>query len=321
MSLLIRNSDQLAMKVNRISALTLIILLSMSYLADSIVDSNETMDLPIETLHDAIPKELGTDWKQWKRSFNEFNDRIWRFVTAKRDRVLLLSVKPRQELLKEDTELDKLLADERLAVKITKRQKFAKIVRCFYFYSLLIVSALQVFATETRPRLEAYQDSGGGQRLETKPLIAWIKQIRPKFESMLRSVERAKRRAGDEWPINWTSTKEAQDLLDEVNTYEGYGETLIEFFLERKEDLRRYIGYYTKYTPDLFDMLVIQRRYLDIVTNMTVNLPKVVIRAPVVRKRVEYEVNFWFETLVIVYILLWIVFHTFTAYRLFIQKH
>ena len=275
--------------------------------------------LDIETLHEMVPKEtpvlmINDDWKQWKDRFNELNDRVWTTVsgTAKQ-----LSEKPRKELQSTDRKLDELLSDDRLPMKITKRRQFADNVRYYYFYSVLIVSALQVLADGSRPRVEPYRDSRGGQQLEVSSLIRWIKDIRPKLVDFLWSIET--HRMTGEWPLNWTLTAETRRLIIEVDTYETYSESLMDLALKHRDSLRRYVRYYTEYTPELFDMLVIQRRYLTIVSNITVHLPKRQMRPKPVREVIEYEVNRWFETLVIIYILYWIVFHTFLTYRLFFQ--
>ncbi len=79
------------------------------------------------------------------------------------------------ELIDISPQLNELLEDEKLFLKINRRTKFVNNVRNYYFNSLTTDSTLQTFELQFPPFIQKLSHISG------EAIIQWIKSIRPKF--------------------------------------------------------------------------------------------------------------------------------------------
>ena len=68
--------------------------------------------------------------------------------------------------------------------------------------------------------------------------------------------------------------------------------------------MNNYIKHYGEYCPQLYTKLVIQKRYLTYIHNITISLAKGKIHEINRKIRPQYESDFWFHVFIIVYLIL-----------------
>ena len=289
------------MKTKKMFLILMVISINLDFLR---TESNPEID----NLHKMIPEVEGTDWMEWKTRFNSFNEKVWTMISGKAKQ---LSEKPRLKLNETDINLDKLLADDKTFLILSKRKQLDENIRLFYFYSLLIVSSIQFFASDSRPSIHPLPSMDG------QDVIDWIRYVRPiiiqKHSEILTLHSTA-----EEWPLNMTSLAETQKLIDKVEQYQSYtSSTLVNLALGKKS-VWDFVYYYGKYTPDLYDMLCIQKRYMITTQNITLHLSTGKRYVFTVDTKLDIENNFWFEFLILIYILFWVFDHIFVLSRLFL---
>jgi hypothetical protein len=115
---------------------------------------SESITLDIENLHQLMPKQPKTnvdEWIEWKIKTDSYNNKVWNQINGS---ALDLVNETHYQLLDISSQLNELLKDKKLFLKINRRTEFAIKVRNYYFNSLTIVSTLQTFELEFPPFIQ-----------------------------------------------------------------------------------------------------------------------------------------------------------------------
>ena len=270
----------------------------------------------IKDLDKQIPIVKGENWIDWKSKFNELNAKVWTMITNESlsEKAKELSIKSHLSLNQTNKKLDQILSDQNLSMNRIKRRALEDNIYLYYFYSLLIISSLQLFSSDSMPSIPELTEVKGDV------IIEWIESVRPQLIDLHKEVQEMHSTL-NQWPINKTSIDETQKLLDKVQEYEGFSAWQIHIGLN-KQKVYDFIKYYGKYTPDLYQILVIQKHYLKIAENIELNFKSTTKHIQnTVSKRfksfIVYETNFWFEFFVCIYLLFGIFDNIYIFIRLF----
>jgi hypothetical protein len=115
---------------------------------------SESITLDIENLHQLMPKQPKTnvdEWIEWKIKTDSYNNKVWKQINGT---ALHLVNENHYQLFDISSQLNELLKDKKLFLKINRRTEFAIKVRNYYFNSLTIVSTLQTFELEFPPFIQ-----------------------------------------------------------------------------------------------------------------------------------------------------------------------
>jgi hypothetical protein len=261
----------------------------------------ETIPLDIENLHQLMPKPPKAnvdEWIDWKIKTDSYNNKVWKQINGT---ALDLVNETHYELIEISSQLNELLKDKKLFLKINRRTEFAIKVRKYYFYSLTIVSTLQTFELEFPPFIQKLSHMSG------EAIIQWIKSILPKFQLIYKEIMDL-HKGFEEWPIKYMD--ETEEILNYVEKYKSESAFAINTAIKLYKKVYNYIKYYGEYCPELYTKLVIQKRYLSYIHNITISLAKGKIYEINHKIRPEYESDFWFHVLILVFfilIILWII--------------
>ena len=273
----------------------------------------------IDNLHKKIPEVKDKDWIQWKKNFAQLNDKVWQMINNMNKSAeipaKIFAEKPGLALNETNFKLDALIADDRTFLIANKRREFNEDIRLYYFYSILLIAGVQFFSSDSRPSIPELDLRI--KELNGENVIDWIKGIHPHIKQIYTEILELHSTLS-QWPINTTSLTETQDLLNKVDKYKGYSAWLVNVALKSKK-VEKFMIYYADYTPHLYNNLCIQKRYLNIVSTISLSLSSGKKYTFDVKTRPEFENNLWFEFLIIIYILFWMSDYIFTFSRLFLR--
>jgi hypothetical protein len=235
---------------------------------------------------------------EWKIKTDSYNNKVWNQIN---ESALDLVNETHYELLDISSQLNELLKDKKLFLKINRRTKIGIKVRNYYFYSLTIVSTLQTLELEFTPFIQKLSHISG------EAIIQWIKSIRPKFQLIYKEIMDL-HKDFEEWPIKYMD--ETEEILNYVEKYKSYSAIAINTAIKLSKKVYNYIKHFGEYCPELYTKLVIQKRYLSYIHNITISLAKGKRYQINGKIRPQYESDFWFHVLIIVFfilMILWII--------------